>query len=126
MTPGPQQTCHHEPGHRPGITQETPRCQGPDRTAIAPPQTEPCRIDHPSGRARATGRDGAIAQALQAGEARAFTAAVSIRAGAETLTRSLRAAFSSAAASGAGFALTIPDTTRTDTIPADPPEQVRL
>jgi hypothetical protein len=37
MTPGPQQTCHHEPGHRPGITQETPRCQGPDRTAIALP-----------------------------------------------------------------------------------------
>jgi hypothetical protein len=83
-------------------------------------------IDHPSGRTPATGPDGAIAQALQTGEAYAFTAAASIRTVADTLTRSLRAAFSAAAASGAGFALTIPDTTRTDTIPADPPEQVRL
>jgi hypothetical protein len=56
-----------------------------------------------------------------AGDACAFTAAASLRAGAETLTRSLRAAFSPAAAFGADFALTIPDTTRTETIPADPP-----
>jgi hypothetical protein len=126
MTPSRQQTCHHEPGHRPGITQETPRCQCPDQTAIAPPQTEPCRIDHPSGRTRATGPDSAIAQALQTGEARAFTTAASIRTVADTLTPSLRAAFSPAAAFGVGFALTIPGTTRTETIPADPLEQVRL
>ena len=68
------------------------------------------------GWARATGSDGATAQAwLQTGEAYAFTAAASIRAVEETLTRSLRGAFSPAAAFGADFALTIPDTTRVDT-----------
>ena len=42
----------------------------------------------------------------------------------ETLTRSLRGAFSPAAAFGADFALTIPDTTRIDVIPAEaPPNQ---
>ena len=72
------------------------------------------------GWARATGSDGATAQAwLQTGEAYAFTAAASIRAVEETLTRSLRGAFSPAAAFGADFALTIPDTTRVDTIPAE-------
>ena len=70
------------------------------------------------GWARATGPDGATTQAwLQTGEAYAFTAAASIRAVKETLTRSLRGALSPAAAFTAGFALTIPDTTRTDTIP---------
>ena len=79
------------------------------------------------GWARATGPDGATAQAwLQAGDAYAFTAAASIRAVEETLTRSQGGAFSPAAAFGADFTLTIPDTTRIDTIPADPPEQVRL
>jgi hypothetical protein len=120
MTPSWQGTCHHDRDHRPGITRETPRCQGTDRTGLAPPQTEPCRIDHPSGQARATGPDGAIAQALQTGDARALTAAASIRTVADTLTPSLRAAFSAPAASGAGFARTIPDTTRTDTIPGIP------
>jgi short subunit dehydrogenase-like uncharacterized protein len=72
------------------------------------------------GWARATGPDGATTQAwLQTGEAYAFTAAASIRAVEETLTRSLRGAFSPAAAFGADFALTIPDTTRTDTITAE-------
>jgi len=93
---------------------------GLNRTAVAPPQMDPCRIDRPSGQARALGPDGTTTQAwLQTGEACAFTAAASIRTVPETLTRSLRAAFSPAAASGAGFALTIPDTTRTETIPAD-------
>ena len=79
------------------------------------------------GWARATGPDGATAQAwLQTGDSYAFTAAASIRAVEETLTRSQAGAFSPAAAFGAGFTLTIPDTTRIDTIPADPPEQVRL
>jgi short subunit dehydrogenase-like uncharacterized protein len=69
------------------------------------------------GWARATGPDGAIIQAwLQTGEAYAFTAAASIRAVEETLTRSLRGAFSPATAFGTDFALTIPDTTRIDTI----------
>ena len=74
------------------------------------------------------GPDGATTQAwLQTGEAYAFTAAASIRAVEETLTRSLRGAFSPATAFGAGFAFTIANTTRLDTIPADPrPEQVRL
>jgi len=72
------------------------------------------------GWAQATGPDGATTQAwLQTGEAYAFTAAASIRAVEETLTRSLHGAFSPAAAFGADFALTIPDTTRTDTITAE-------
>ena len=45
---------------------------------------------------------------LQTGESYAFTAAASIRAVEETLTRSLPGAFSPAAAFGADFALTIP------------------
>jgi choline dehydrogenase-like flavoprotein len=57
----------------------------------------------------ATGPDGATIEAgLQTGESYAFTAAASIRAVEETLARSLPGAFSPAAASGAGFALTIP------------------
>ena len=77
------------------------------------------------GWAQATGPDGATAAAwLQAGESYAFTAAASIRAVEETLTRSLRGAFSPAAAFGADFALTIPDTIRIDVIPAEaPPNQ---
>jgi short subunit dehydrogenase-like uncharacterized protein len=72
------------------------------------------------GWARATGPDGAIAQAvLQTGESYAFTAAASIRAVAETLTRSPRGALSPATAFGSSFALTIPDTTRIDTTAAE-------
>lgn len=55
----------------------------------------------------------------------AFTAAASIRAVEKTLTRFPRGAFSPATAFGAGFALTIPDTTRIDAIPAEAPSAVR-
>jgi len=72
------------------------------------------------GWARATGPDGATAQAwLQTGESYTFTAAASIRAVEETRTRSLRGALSPAAAFGADFASTIQDTTRIDATPAE-------
>ena len=75
-----------------------------------------------SGWACATGPDGATTQAwLQTGESYAFTAAASIRAVEETLARSLSGAFSPAAAFGADFVLTIPGTSRTDTILAQAP-----
>jgi short subunit dehydrogenase-like uncharacterized protein len=74
------------------------------------------------GWARATSPDGATAEAwLQTGESYAFTAAASIRAVEETLARSPSGAVSPAAAFGADFALTIPGTSRTDTIPAEGP-----
>src|SRR5580692_782503 len=74
------------------------------------------------GWARAIGPNGATAQAwLQTGESYAFTAAASIRAIEEALARSLSGAFSPAAAFGADFVLTIPGTSRTDTIPAEAP-----
>jgi short subunit dehydrogenase-like uncharacterized protein len=73
------------------------------------------------GWARATGSDGVTAEAsLETGESYAFTAAASIRAVEETLRRPLRGAFSPAAAFGADFVLTIDDTTRTDTLAAEP------
>jgi short subunit dehydrogenase-like uncharacterized protein len=72
------------------------------------------------GWARAVGPDGATSQAwLQTGEAYAFTAAASIRAVEETLSRSRPGAFSPATAFGADFALTIPDTTRIDAVTAE-------
>ncbi len=75
-----------------------------------------------SGWACATGPDGATTQAwLQTGESYAFTATASIRAVEETLARSLSGAFSPAAAFGADFVLTIPGTSRTDTILAQAP-----
>jgi len=74
------------------------------------------------GWARATGPDGATAEAwLQTGESYAFTAAASIRVVEETLARSVPGASSPAAAFGTDFALTIPDTARLDTIPAEAP-----
>jgi short subunit dehydrogenase-like uncharacterized protein len=74
------------------------------------------------GWARATSPDGATAEAwLQAGESYAFTAAASIRAVEETLARSPSGAVSPAGAFGADFALTIPGTSRTDTIHAEEP-----
>jgi short subunit dehydrogenase-like uncharacterized protein len=79
------------------------------------------------GWARATGPDGTTAQAwLQTGDSYIFTAAASIRAVEESLQRSLRGAFSPAAAFGADFALTIQNTTRIDTIPAEAPSAQRL
>ncbi len=82
------------------------------------PAPDPAPPAHRSfGWARATGPDGATAAAvLQAGESYAFTAAASIRAVEETLTRALHGAVSPAAAFGADFALTIPGTSRTDTV----------
>jgi short subunit dehydrogenase-like uncharacterized protein len=73
---------------------------------------------HPSfAWARATDPDGATAQAwLETGESYAFTAAASVRAVEEIINRSLRGAFSPAAAFGADFAFTIDNTTRIDTI----------
>jgi short subunit dehydrogenase-like uncharacterized protein len=72
--------------------------------------------------ARATGPDGTTTEAwLQTGESYAFTAAASIRAVEEALARSLSGALSPAAAFGADFVLTIPGTSRTDTIPAEAP-----
>ena len=98
----------------------------PRTRASAPGAAKP-RAYRSFGWARATGPDGATAQAwLQTGESYAFTAAASIRAVEETLTRSQGGAFSPAAAFGADFALTIPGTARTDTIPADPLEQASL
>jgi short subunit dehydrogenase-like uncharacterized protein len=93
--------------------------------ASAKPRTSDPQAARPQayrsfGWARATGPGGATTQAwLQTGEAYAFTAAASIRAVEETLTRSLRGALSPAAAFGADFALTIPNTTWIDTIPAE-------
>jgi short subunit dehydrogenase-like uncharacterized protein len=101
----------------------------PDITAYSPVPADlvpapagphaPAGTGAPAGRsfgwARATGPDGAVAQAvLETGESYAFTAAASIRAVEETLTRSPRGALSPATAFGSDFALTIPDTTRID------------
>jgi short subunit dehydrogenase-like uncharacterized protein len=87
---------------------------------------DPPAGQHPAylsyGWARATGPEGATTQAwLQTGESYAFTATASIRAVEETLARSLSGALSPAAAFGADFVLTIPGTSRTDTIPAQTP-----
>jgi short subunit dehydrogenase-like uncharacterized protein len=83
-------------------------------------QTEGTPAYRSFGWARATGPDGATAQAwLQTGESYAFTAAASIHAVEETLTRSPRGALSPATAFGGDFILTIPGTTRLDTIPAE-------
>jgi short subunit dehydrogenase-like uncharacterized protein len=96
----------------------------PDITAYSPVPADPAMTDPraPAGAyrsfgwARATGPDGATAEAvLQTGESYAFTAAASIRAVEETLTRSPRGALSPAMAFGADFALTIPGTTRSET-----------
>jgi len=92
--------------------------------------SDPPADEHPAyqsfGWARATGPDGATVQAwLHTGESYAFTATASIRAVEETLARSLSGAFSPAAAFGADFVLTIPGTSRTDTIPADTPRAGR-
>ena len=74
------------------------------------------------GWARATSPHGATAEAwLHTGESYAFTAAASIRAVEETLARPASGAVSPASAFGADFALTIPGTTRTDSIPAETP-----
>ena len=92
----------------------------PDSTASDPPADErPVYLSF--GWARATGPDGTTEAWLQTGESYAFTAAASIRAVEEALARSLSGAFSPAAAFGADFALTIPGTSRTDTVHAEAP-----
>jgi short subunit dehydrogenase-like uncharacterized protein len=105
----------------------------PDITAYSPVPEDPALDARASGTepagppvyqsvgwARAAGRDGATAEAwLQTGESYGFTAAASIRVVEETLAQSRPGAFSPAAAFGADFALTIPDTARIDTIPAE-------
>jgi short subunit dehydrogenase-like uncharacterized protein len=64
------------------------------------------------GWARATGRDGSTAEAwLETGDSYAFTPAASIRAVEETLKGTAPGARSPAAAFGADFAFTVPDTT---------------
>jgi short subunit dehydrogenase-like uncharacterized protein len=106
----------------------------PDVTAYSPVPADPAVDPHASDAeaarprtyrsfawARATGPDGGAQAWLQTGESYAFTAAASVRAVEETLTRSPRGAFSPATAFGADFALTIPDTTRIDAIPAEAP-----
>jgi short subunit dehydrogenase-like uncharacterized protein len=99
----------------------------PDITAYSPVPADPVPADSQAGSevyrsfgwARAVGPDGATVQAvLQTGESYAFTAAASVRAVEETLTRSPRGALSPATAFGADFTITIPDTTRIDAIPA--------
>ena len=109
-----------------GAPDITAYCPVPDDPAVDPRASDTGAAEHPAyrsfGWARAAGPDGATAEAwLQTGESYAFTAAASIRAVEETLARSVPGAFSPAAAFGADFALTIPDTTRIDTIPAEAP-----
>ena len=108
----------------PDITAYSPVPADPAALDPQAPDTRGCRDPRlPVIRVGASHRPGRRhAQAwLQTGESYAFTAAASIRAVEETLTRSLRGAFSPAAAFGADFALTIPDTTRIDAIPAEAP-----
>ena len=98
-----------------------------DPAAGDPQASDPAPPTYRSfGWARATGPDGATAAAwLQAGESYAFTAAASIRAIEETLARARYGALSPAAAFGADFALTIPGTSRTDTVRAQAPLAAR-
>ena len=112
----------------------------PDVTAYSPVPDDPAARKTPTsdrepagrqayrsfGWARATGPDGTTQAWLQTGDSYVFTAAASIRAIEETFTRSPRGALSPATAFGTDFALTIPDTTRIDTIPAEAPPAVRL
>jgi short subunit dehydrogenase-like uncharacterized protein len=104
----------------PGITAYSPVPADPaaaDSQALDPAAAGPATY-RSIGWARATGPDGATAQAwLDTGESYAFTAAASIRAVEETLTRSPRGSLSPAAAFGHGFILTIPHTTRLDAVP---------
>ena len=72
------------------------------------------------GWARATGRDGSMAEAwLETGDSYAFTPAASIRAVEETLKGIAPGALSPTAAFGADFAFTIQDTTRVDALRAE-------
>jgi short subunit dehydrogenase-like uncharacterized protein len=103
--------------HATGAPNVTAYAAVPAAVDSAAAQTEPVEAHayRSFGWARATDPDGATAQAwLETGESYAFTAAASIRAVEETMTRSLRGAFSPAAAFGSDFANTIDNTTRID------------
>jgi short subunit dehydrogenase-like uncharacterized protein len=94
----------------------------PADSAAAGPQALPgtgAAVWRSFGWARATGPDGVAQAVLETGESYAFTAAASIRAVEETLTRSPRGALSPATAFGSDFTATIPVTTRTDTTRTD-------
>jgi short subunit dehydrogenase-like uncharacterized protein len=83
----------------------------PDASASASGGSVPS-ISRSFGWARATGRDGSIAEAwLETGDSYAFTPAASIRAVEETLKGTAPGASSPAAAFGADFAFTVQDTT---------------
>jgi short subunit dehydrogenase-like uncharacterized protein len=85
--------------------------------AVSPPahgETPPLTY-RSFGWARATGTDGAIAEAwLQTGDSYAFTTAASVRAVEETLAASQRGALSPAVAFGVDFAFTVQNTTLVD------------
>jgi short subunit dehydrogenase-like uncharacterized protein len=93
-----------------------------DDSAAADPDALSTPNRRSFGWARATGLDGSTAEAwLETGESYAFTAAASVRAVEETLKRYLHGAFSPAAAFGTGFALTIPNTTQTESLASPTP-----
>ena len=124
----PDGPCHVMPFPTGDLEAAFQTTGAPDITAYSPVPADPATADPQApakayrsfGWARATGPDGAIAEAvLQTGESYAFTAAASIRAVEETLTRSPRGALSPAMAFGADFTLTIPGTTRIDIIRAE-------
>jgi short subunit dehydrogenase-like uncharacterized protein len=109
----------------PDVTAYSPVPDDPAARKLAASDKKPAgpRAYRSFGWARATGPDGSTTQAwLQTGDSYAFTAAASIRAVEEALTRSLRGAFSPAVAFGAGFAFTIPGTTRIDATKRRRPE----
>jgi short subunit dehydrogenase-like uncharacterized protein len=88
-------------------------------TAFADAETAP-RTHSSFGWARATGPDGTSTEAwLETGDAYTFTAAAAIRAVEEVLAGTPHGALSPAEAFGVDFPLTIPDTWRTDALPAD-------
>jgi short subunit dehydrogenase-like uncharacterized protein len=121
----PDGPCHVMPFPTGDLEAAFQATGAPDITAYSPVPANPAAADPRTptddyrsfGWARATGPDGAVAEAvLQAGESYAFTAAASIRAVEETLDRSPRGALSPATAFGVDFTLTIPGTTRIDTM----------
>jgi short subunit dehydrogenase-like uncharacterized protein len=117
----PDGVCHVLPFPTGDLEAAFQATGAPDITAYSPVPADPAGpgASQSFGWARATGADGAVTEAwLQTGESYAFTAAASIRAVEETLSRSPRGAFSPAAAFGTGFSLTIPDTAQLDAIPA--------
>jgi short subunit dehydrogenase-like uncharacterized protein len=121
----PDGPCHVMPFPTGNLEAAFRATGAPDITAYSPVPADPATADRRArtevyrsfGWARATGPDGATAEAVwHTGESYAFTAAASIRAVDETLARSPRGALSPATAFGTDFSLTIPGTTRIDTM----------